>query len=106
MSAHLLLDLQLIDFRRKVGQNLVSLLMEFELCSDELGEVTQRFGSIEDLHHIRQSLHRSQTGISTHILHDADRLFYLRDKLILFGLDFGPSFLSQVCSSSPSFAPG
>jgi len=34
--------------------------------------------------------------MATHILHDTDCLFSLRDKLVLLGLDLGPSILSQM----------
>ena len=67
MTAHLLLDLQLIDFRRKVRENLVSFLMELELRSDKFGEVTQRLGSIEDLHQIHQSkLYLHNQDVNSH----------------------------------------
>ena len=34
--------------------------------------------------------------MTTHILHNADGLFSLRNKLVLLGLDLGPSILSQM----------
>lgn len=49
MSTHLLFDLQLIHNGRQLRQNLVSLLVVFELGSDEIGEVAEGFGGIEDL---------------------------------------------------------
>lgn len=49
VSTHLLFDLQLVHHGSKLRQNLVCLLMIFELCGDEVGEVAEGFGSVEDL---------------------------------------------------------
>jgi hypothetical protein len=49
MSTHLLFDLQLVHNGRQLRQNLVCLLVVFELGSDEIGKVAERFGGIEDL---------------------------------------------------------
>lgn len=49
MSTHLLFDLQLVHNWGKLRQNLVSLLVVFELGSDEVGEVAEGLGGIEDL---------------------------------------------------------
>jgi len=40
--AYLLLDLKPIHHRRKLAQDLVSLLMEFELRSNQICQITQR----------------------------------------------------------------
>lgn len=49
VSTHLLFDLQLVDDRRQLRQNLVGLLVVFELGGDEVGEVAEGFGGVEDL---------------------------------------------------------
>ena len=49
MSTHLLFDLQLVDNGRQLRQDLVCLLVVFELGSDEIGKVAEGFGSVEDL---------------------------------------------------------
>jgi hypothetical protein len=49
MSTHLLLDLELINDRRQFRQNLVCLLVVFELGGDELSEVAEGLGCVEDL---------------------------------------------------------
>ena len=49
MSTHLLLDLELINDRRQFRQNLVCLLVVFELGGDELSEVAEGFRCVEDL---------------------------------------------------------
>ena len=52
MSTHLLFDLQLVHNRGKLRQNLVSLLVVFELGGDEVGEVAEGLGGVEDLDQI------------------------------------------------------
>jgi hypothetical protein len=49
MSTHLLFHLQLVHDGRQLRQNLVCLLMVFELGGDEVGEVAEGLGGIEDL---------------------------------------------------------
>jgi hypothetical protein len=49
MATHLLLDLQLIYYGSQLRQDLVCLLMVFELGSDEVREVAEGFGGVEDL---------------------------------------------------------
>jgi hypothetical protein len=49
MSTHLLFDLQLVHDRRQLREDLVSLLVVFELSGDEIGKVAERFGGVEDL---------------------------------------------------------
>jgi hypothetical protein len=49
MSTHLLFDLELIHDWCKFRQNLVRLLVVFELGSDKIGEVTKGLGGIKDL---------------------------------------------------------
>jgi len=46
---HLLLDLQLVHDRGQLRQDLVCLLVVFELCGDEVGEVAEGLGGVEDL---------------------------------------------------------
>lgn len=49
MSTHLLLDLQLVDDWCQFRQNFVCFLVVFELGGDEIGEVAERLGCVEDL---------------------------------------------------------
>ena len=49
VSTHLLFDLQLVHDGRQLGQNLVRLLVVLELGGDEVGEVAQGLGGVEDL---------------------------------------------------------
>jgi hypothetical protein len=49
MSTHLLFDLQLVHDGRQLRQDLVRLLVVFELGGDEVGEVAERLGGVEDL---------------------------------------------------------
>jgi hypothetical protein len=50
VSTHLLFDLQLVYDGCQLRQNFVRLLVVFELGGNEVGEVAERFGSIEDLY--------------------------------------------------------
>lgn len=49
MATHLLFDLQLVHDGRELRKNLVGLLVVLELGGDEVGEVAQRLGGVEDL---------------------------------------------------------
>jgi hypothetical protein len=49
VSTHLLFNLQLVHDRRQLRQDLVGLLVVFELGSDQIGKVSERLGSVEDL---------------------------------------------------------
>lgn len=49
MATHLLLDLELIHDGRQLRQNLVCLLVVFELRGDEVREVAERLGGVENL---------------------------------------------------------
>lgn len=49
VSTHLLFNLELIDDRRQFRQNLVCLLVVFELGGDEVGEIAEGLGCVEDL---------------------------------------------------------
>lgn len=49
MSTHLLFHLQLIHHRRQLGEDLVCLLMVFELRGDKVGEIAKGFWCVEDL---------------------------------------------------------
>lgn len=46
---YLLLDLQRINSRGELAQNLVGLLVELELGGDQVGQVAQGLGGIKDL---------------------------------------------------------
>jgi hypothetical protein len=87
VATHLLLNLQLVDDGRQLGKDLVRLLVVLELCGDEVGEVAERLGGVEDLRS-QQSHWGAKRG--THILHDADSLLRLSHKLVLGLLDLGP----------------
>lgn len=52
--ASLLLDLQAINHRRQLAQDLISLLVVFELSSNEVCKVAKGLGGIKDLQHIIQ----------------------------------------------------
>ena len=47
--AYLLLDLEPINHGGEIAQNLVGLLVELELSSDQVGKVAQRLRSVKDL---------------------------------------------------------
>ena len=49
VSTHLLFDLQLVHDGSQLGQNLVGFLVVFELGGDEVGEVAEGLGGVEDL---------------------------------------------------------
>lgn len=49
MSTHLLFHLQLLDDGSQLGQDVVGLLVVFELGGDEFGEVAEWLGGVEDL---------------------------------------------------------
>lgn len=49
MATHLLLDLQLVHNGRQLGKDLVCALVVFELRGDEVREVAERLGGVEDL---------------------------------------------------------
>lgn len=49
MSTHLLFNLQLLDNGSQLGQDVVCLLVVFELGGDKFGEVAERLGGVEDL---------------------------------------------------------
>lgn len=49
MSTHLLFDLQLVYDGSQLGQNLVGFLVILELGGDEVGEVAEGLGGVEDL---------------------------------------------------------
>lgn len=48
-AANLLLDLKTVNNRCKFAEDLVCLLVEFELGGDQICEVSEGFGRIEDL---------------------------------------------------------
>lgn len=49
MGTYLLLDLQRINGRCKLAKDLIGLLVELKLSSDQIGQVAQRLGGIKDL---------------------------------------------------------
>lgn len=49
VSTRLLLNLQSIDDRRQLRQDLVSLLVVLKLRCNEVGQIAQRFRCVEDL---------------------------------------------------------
>ena len=49
MSTHLLFHLQLVNYGGQLRQNLVCLLVVFELGCNEVGEVAEGFWGVEDL---------------------------------------------------------
>jgi hypothetical protein len=55
VSTHLLFCLQLVHNRGQFRQDLVRLLVVFELGGDEVGEVAEGLGGIEDLLKYKQS---------------------------------------------------
>jgi hypothetical protein len=55
MATHLLLDLKSVHHRSELAQNLISLLVEFELGRDEVGQVSERLGRVENLDKIHVS---------------------------------------------------
>lgn len=52
MSTHLLFDLKLINDGSQLGQNLIGLLVVFELGGNEIGKVTKGLGGVEDLEYV------------------------------------------------------
>jgi hypothetical protein len=46
---YFLLGLQALDDRGELLENLVGLLVVFNLSSDELGQIAQRLGGVKDL---------------------------------------------------------
>ena len=49
MATHLLLDLQAVHHWCELTENLVGLLVIFQLGRNEIGQVAERFGGVEDL---------------------------------------------------------
>jgi hypothetical protein len=49
MTTHLLFDLEVVHDRGKFAKNLVGLLVEFQLCSNQVGKVAERLRGIENL---------------------------------------------------------
>jgi hypothetical protein len=89
VATHLLLNLQLIDNGRQLGENLVCLLMVLELCGDEIRKIAERFGGVKDLESQSANIGLDLESV-THVLHDADSLLRLPHKLILGLLDLCP----------------
>jgi len=49
VATHLLLDLQLVDDGGQFRQDLVGFFVVFELRGDQVREVAERLGGVEDL---------------------------------------------------------
>ena len=48
----LLLDLQAFDSRTQLAEDLVSLLVEFQLGGNQIRDIAERLGCVEDLFHL------------------------------------------------------
>lgn len=48
-KSYLLLDLQTVNHRSQLTENLVGPLVELQLCGDQIGQVSQGLGRVEDL---------------------------------------------------------
>jgi hypothetical protein len=49
MTTNLLFNLKVVNNRSQFAEYLISLLMIFQLCSDQVGKVAEWFRGIEDL---------------------------------------------------------
>lgn len=49
-TTHFLLGLEAFDDRRKLAENLICLLVVLNLSGDELGQVSEGLGGVEDLY--------------------------------------------------------
>lgn len=58
VATHLLLNLQLVDDRRQLRENLICLFVVLELCGDEVREVAERLGGVKDLDSQSASMRR------------------------------------------------
>lgn len=77
-ATDLLLDLQLINLWGQIRQNLVGTLVELKLGGNELGQVLERVGSVED------------------VLHDAHGLLGLVDKVVFGLFNLGSLVVGEV----------
>jgi hypothetical protein len=91
-ALYLLLNLQSIDDRGELAENLVCLLVELELCRDQVGEVSERLGSIKHLALLALNLSWRHNA---YILHDANGLLCLANKLVLGLLNLDSGFLRR-----------
>lgn len=53
--SYLMLDLQAINNRRQLAEDLVRLLVEFELSGDQVRQVAERLRGIEGLAHLKSA---------------------------------------------------
>lgn len=87
MTTYLLLKLKTLDDRSQLAQDLVGLLMVFNLSGDKLCEVAEGFRGIKNL--VMRMLAMADKNDSfakaTYVLHNTHSLFSLRDEFI-FGL--------------------
>lgn len=99
---YFLLDLQSIYSRGKLAKNLIRLLVELKLSGDQIGQVAQGLGGIKDL---LQAILVPQKGFQgakkrkstrTYVLHHANSLLGLANKLIFGLLDLRTGILAQV----------
>lgn len=88
-----MLDLQAINHRSQLAEDLIRPLVVLELRGNQVGQISQRFRGIKDL---VISMRKLADQCRTHILHNANSLFSLADKLILRLLNLGTSFLTQA----------
>ena len=98
----LLFELQPLNDGSQLAQNFVGLLVVLGLRLDELGEVAQGLGGIEDLENGKAILlairpaSNPPPGSKSYILHHPNRLLRLRDKLILRPLNLLLGLIAQL----------
>lgn len=71
----LLFNLELINLWRELGQYLISSLVIFQLCSNQVGQVTEWLGGIQDLNSVSYRHQRKRS--SPYVLHDTLCFFNL-----------------------------
>jgi hypothetical protein len=96
-GTHLLLNLQSVNDGGQLGEDLVGPLVIFELGGNQIRQVPQGLGGVQDLE-IDQPLVKNTKSDrkKTYVLHHADSLLGLSNKLILSLLNLGASILGQV----------
>lgn len=105
VATHLLLNLKLVHDGRELGEDLVCLLVVLELGGNEFGKVAERLGGVEDLSgergleirlHLKTRHFLMERASEAYILHDANGLFSLANKLVLGLLDPGAGLFAQL----------
>lgn len=95
-----MLNLQAIDHRSQLAENLICPLVEFKLCGDQIRQVPQGLGGVQDLKTRHGSANKVcallELPAQLYIFHHADGLLSLADKLVLGLLDLGTCLLAQV----------